>query len=285
MDKNNFEAFTNLPALKKNAIQVCGQEFIDSLTKKGIYAKDSEFWEEVNKKLNIPNDAYEIKQAREQAEREQLLLEKKAKEQAETQRLLTNKKEIFSKNRKDWKITVFELPESDIFGKNFLAECTKEPDLIKTTWFYKNQEEAYSRACNLADEFEVQQESLRIFQERYAVMKPLYLMIIYLSSGDQHNEYLNNSREKSKENFTDVNCWNGFDFEIINALVAEGLLEFSSNKNQLIMKKQAMKAAREVLNKINIDGVDRLLEQREYHEEYINYISELDIMDEEEEEE
>ncbi|MEH1950507.1 MAG: hypothetical protein V7K77_26635 [Nostoc sp.] len=282
MDKNNFEAFTSLPALKKNAIQVCGQEFIDSLTKKGIYAKDSEFWEEVNKKLNIPNDAYEIKQAREQAEREQLLLEKKAKEQAETQKLLINKKEIFSKNRKDWKITVFELPESDIFGKNFLAECTKEPGLIKTTWFYKNQEEAYRRACNLADEFEVQQESLRIFMEHYAVMKPLYLMIIYLSSGDQHNEYLNNSREKSKENFTGVNCWNGFYFEIINALVAEGLLEFSSNKNKLIMKKQAMKAAREVLNKINIDGVDRLLEQREYHEEYINYISELDIMDEEE---
>ncbi|MEH2172969.1 hypothetical protein [Nostoc sp.] len=282
MDKNNFEAFTNLPALKKNAIQLCGQEFIDSLTKKGLYTKDSKFWEEINKKLNIPNDAYEIKQAREQAERQQLLLEKKAKEQAETQRLLTNKKEIFSKNRKDWKITVFELPESDIFGRNFLAECTKEPDLIKTTWFYNNQEEAYHRACNLADEFEVQQESLRIFQERYAVMKPLYLMIIYLSSGDQHNEYLNNSCEKSKENFTGVNCWNGFDFEIINALVAEGLLEFSSNKNKLIMRKQAMKAAREVLNKINIDGVNRLLKQREYHEEYINYISELDIINEEE---
>ncbi|MBN3876775.1 MULTISPECIES: hypothetical protein [unclassified Nostoc] len=92
MDKNNFEAFTNLPALKKNAIQLCGQEFIDSLTQKGLYAKDSEFWEEVNKKLNICDDAYEIKQAREQAQREQLFLEKKAKEQAETQRLLTNKK-------------------------------------------------------------------------------------------------------------------------------------------------------------------------------------------------
>ncbi|MBG1258014.1 hypothetical protein [Nostoc commune] len=99
------------------------------MTKKGIYAKDSEFWAEVNKKLNIPDDAYESKQAREQAECEQLLLEKKAKEQAEKERLLANKKEIHSKNRKDWKITVFELPESDIFGNKFVAECTKEPDL------------------------------------------------------------------------------------------------------------------------------------------------------------
>ncbi|MBD2498531.1 hypothetical protein [Nostoc sp. FACHB-280] len=79
MDRNNFEAFTNLAALKKNAIQACGQEFIDSLTKKGLYAKDSQFWAEVNKQLNIPDDAYENKQAREKAERERLLLEKQAK--------------------------------------------------------------------------------------------------------------------------------------------------------------------------------------------------------------
>lgn len=39
MDKKNFEAFTNLPALKKNAIQLCGQEFINELTVKGIYSE------------------------------------------------------------------------------------------------------------------------------------------------------------------------------------------------------------------------------------------------------
>ncbi|MEH2182109.1 hypothetical protein [Nostoc sp.] len=67
------------------------------------------------------------------------------------------------------------------------------------------------------------------------------------------------SREKSKENFTGVSCWNGFDFEIINALVTEGLLEIEANKKTLKMNKKAMKAAREILQKINIDGVDRLL--------------------------
>lgn len=285
MDQNNFEAFTNLPALKKNAIQVCGKDFIDSLTKKGLYAKDTDFWAEVNKKLNIPDDAYESKQATEQAERERQLLEKKAKEQAEKERLLANKKEIYSKNRKDWKITVCELPESDIFGKIFIAECTKEPDLLKTTWFCKSQGEAYSRACNLTDEFEIQQESLRIFMEHYVVMKPLYLMIIYLSSGEQPNHPLNKNREKYKEIFTGVSCWNGFDFQIINALVAEGLLKLSTTKKSLIMNKKGMKFAREILKIINLDGADRLLEQREYHEEYINYISELDIMEEQEEEE
>ncbi|MFP5274041.1 hypothetical protein [Coleofasciculus sp.] len=31
MEKKNFKAFTNLNPLKKNAIQLCGQEFVDSL--------------------------------------------------------------------------------------------------------------------------------------------------------------------------------------------------------------------------------------------------------------
>lgn len=285
MHKKNFEASNNLPALKKSAIQVSGQEFIDSLTKKGIYAKDSEFWLEVNKKLNIPNDAYEVRKAEEETKREQELLEKKEKEQAEKQRLLANKTEIYSENRKGWKITVYKLPESDIFDDKIVAECTKEPDLQKMTFFCRNQGEAYSRACSLVDESERMEEKSRIFAEHYAVMKYLYLAIIYLSSGDQHNYYINNSSINSKENFTGVSGWNGFDFNIIDALEAEGLLEISSTKRTLSMNKKGMKAAREFLRKINIDGVEMLLEQRAYHEEYINYISHYDIMQDEEEDE
>ncbi|MBH8563122.1 hypothetical protein I8748_13170 [Nostoc sp. CENA67] len=213
------------------------------------------------------------------------MLEKKAKEQAEEQRLLASKKEIFSKNRKGWKITVFQLPESNTtFSKKFLAECTKDKELLQTVWFYNTQGDAYSQACNLADNFEMQQEKFLIFLEHYTVMKPLYLMIIYLSGGDQHNCYLKTHQE-SKENFTGISFWNGFDFEIINALVAEGLLELSNSRKTLIMNKTGMKLARDLLQKINLDGVDRLLEQRDYHEEYINHISELDMMEYEEEEE
>ncbi|MHC5824671.1 MAG: hypothetical protein ACYT04_54715 [Nostoc sp.] len=48
------------------------------------------------------------------------------------------------------------------------------------------------------------------------------------------------------------------------------------------MNKKGMKAAREILQRINIDGVQRLLEQGEDHEKYINYTSQLDIMQDEE---
>jgi len=126
MEKKNFLAFTNLPALKKNAIQLCGQEFINSLTTKSIYAKNEEFWRLVNEKLNIPDNAYEVRQAREQEEKEQKLAAEKAEDKAKQERLLANKKELYSKIRQGWKITVYEFTEVDKYGNKFVAQCTKE---------------------------------------------------------------------------------------------------------------------------------------------------------------
>lgn len=285
MDKKNFEAFTNLPALKKNAIQLCGQEFINELTVKDIYAKHDQFWRIVNNKLNIPDDAYEIKQAREQEQKERKLVEEKAREQAEIERLLANKKELYGKSRQGWKITVFELSESDKYGNKFIAQCTKELELQLTTYFTKTPGDSYSRACNLVDEFEKQQEKSRHFIELYQVLKPLYLMIIYLSGCDKYNSYLGNIRnEICKENFIGVQFYNGLDFEIVKSLEAERLLEISTNKKTVIMTKKGVKEVRDILLHINLEGVSVLLDQREYHEEYINYQSQLDVSWEEQEE-
>lgn len=285
MDKKNFEAFTNLPALKKNAIQLCGQEFINELTVKGIYAKHDEFWRIVNNKLNIPDDAYEIKQARDQEQKERKLVEEKAREQAEIERLFANKKELYSKNRQGWEITVFELSESDKYGNKFIAQCTKELDFQLTTYFTKSPGDSYSTACNLVDEFERQQEKSRHFMERYQVLKPLYLMIIYLSGGDVYNPDFGNSKKKyCKENFIGINFYNGFDFEIVKRLEAEKLLEISTTKKTVTMTIKGMREARDILLHINIEGVDVLLEQRDYHEEYINYQNQLDVSDKEQEE-
>lgn len=46
------------------------------------------------------------------------------------------------------------------------------------------------------------------------------------------------------------------------------------------MNKKGIKAAREALQSININAVERLLERLDYHEEYINYTSPLDIIQE-----
>ena len=68
MLKKNFEAATSLTPLKKHVIQLCGEEFIKALNRKGFYIKDDNLWLEVNTKLEIPCDAYILKQKKEREE-------------------------------------------------------------------------------------------------------------------------------------------------------------------------------------------------------------------------
>jgi len=275
MEKKNFNAFTKLNPLKKNAIQLCGQEFVGSLTANGIYAKDDEFWIEVNRKLNIPDDAYEQSKIRDKENKKQALEEERAREKAEMERLLSNKKELYSKNRRDWTIVVFDLLEKDKYGNKFVAECTKSSCSKLTTLLSMTSEEAYGRACNLVDENEKQLQQYKSFIEHYQVLKPLYLMIIYLSGRDEYNPYLGNSpKKRCIENFIGIGFYNGFDYNIIEHLEKEELIEHSSTRNSLILFKKGMQVARDMLKTINIDGVERLLEQKNYHEDYINYKSE-----------
>jgi hypothetical protein len=230
--RTNFETVTGLPALKKNAIQTCGKEFIDSLTVKKLYAKNDNFWMEVNRKLGIPDDAYQQKLAREQEERDK----KEAEKQAEKERLLKNKKAVRTKTRGDWEITVFELPDSEIYGKQYMAEGIQLSDSEKNVYRFSwgnSVNQAYCNACNSIDrkqqrlrEEERQLEKEKVYQERYIVLKLIYLMLLYLSGWDEYNPYMSNSDEKKcKENFTGVRSWIGLDFNILNRLEAEKLIE------------------------------------------------------------
>jgi len=122
--------------------------------------------------------------------RKQDLAEAIAREQAEMEGLLSNKEELFSRNRKDWIIVVFEINEIGKYARKFVAECTKSSGSKLTTQLSMTSEEAYGRACNLVDENEKQLQQDRSFIDHYQVLKPLYLMLIYLSGGDEHYDYL-----------------------------------------------------------------------------------------------
>jgi hypothetical protein len=288
----SFETVTGLPALKRNAIQVCGKEFIDSLK---LYAKNDDFWIEVNRHLDIPDDAYEQKLAREKEEQER----KEAEKQAEKERLLNNKKAVRTKTREDWKITVFELPESKIYGKQYMAEGINLSDSEKTVYSFSwgnNVNQAYCNACNSIDskkqrlkELERRLEEEREYKKYYNFIKIIYLMLLYLSGWDEYNPYLSNSEEKRcKENFTGVRSWIGLDFNILNKLEREKLIEQPQREGKNYKKvtyveltKKGMQLARETLKNINLEGAEPLLEQLDYHEEYIAYQSHIDIMREE----
>jgi hypothetical protein len=131
--KYDFREFTQLPATKANAIKLCGKDLIDKLTAQKILSKDELFWEEICKNLNIPD----MKKQREQEEKERLENQEK-----ERQKLLTNKKLIDKKENKGWEVSIFELPDSEIFGKNILQKHTKKN--IKIYWMDTRMKVKYS---------------------------------------------------------------------------------------------------------------------------------------------
>jgi Domain of unknown function (DUF6429) len=126
------------------------------------------------------------------------------------------------------------------------------------------------------------------------LLKSLYLMLLYVSGGDEHNPFLANPYPErpnsrvwhSKETFVNLHCWIGLDFGILNSLEEAGFLEQPQKgrrkqRTYVQLNKKGMKHAREILEKINLSGAKEALMARSHHEEYINHKSRIDLFSEE----
>ena len=286
-NKKNFEAATNLKPLKRNAIDKCGQAFVKELNSKGLNIQDNDFWQEVNKMLGIPDDAHNAKQKKEWEEREQREKERIDREAAEKNRLLATKKQVKKSTRDGWHITVDELLPSDIFGNKFIATAIKELGEVEnkyqveeSTGFCDTLNQAYSTACNLADNRDRDRQRELEFYKTYRVLKPLYLVAIYLMSRDTFCGSLFNEqpprepeahRQFYLEYFNGVEAPSRFDSYILDRLEKEGLLDFSNNRGLLYIDKTAVKQAIEAANQMNIPGMQELLDNRPDHLQCLDY--------------
>jgi hypothetical protein len=295
MWKINFEATTNLTALKKHAVQLCGQDFITELNRQGLHAKDDKFWQAVNNKLNIPADAHTARQQREQSERERQEQERIEREATEKHRLLEGKKQVRKQTKNGWEIAVYELPDSELFGKKFIGVVKKESSQIEeNTGFCDTLDRAYASVCGLVDSLDYQEQRETEFQRRYRVLKPLYLAVIYLTAslGD---EFVGNYGKRSPrepearqqfylEHFVGVGSYKGFDFNILDRLEKEGMLKYSTTGRSLTINKAAIRQAIEAAQQMNIPGMEELLSDKAIHLECLDYQNRYERMWEESEE-
>lgn len=204
--------------------------------------------------------------------------------------MLANKKQVIKKTRNDWQITVYELPNSEIFGTKFIATAKKESTQIEQdTGFCDTRDRAYSMACGLADSSDRQEQQEINFQRRYRVLKPLYLLAIYLFSWD---EFVGNNGERSPrdpedrqrfylEHFVGVRSYKGFDFDILDRLKEEGLLESIPANKTLTINKAAIRLAIEAAQQMNIPGMEELLRDKDVHFKCLDYKNRYERMWEE----
>jgi hypothetical protein len=132
--------------------------------------------------------------------------------------------------------------------------------------------------------------------EEEKLLQSLYLMLLYISGGDEYNPYLANPYPErpnsrswhSKETFVDLHSWIGLDFDILNRLEEGGFLEQPQRggrkqRTYIQLNKKGMKRAREILREINLSGAKEALTARSHHEEYLNHKTRIDLMSEEQE--
>jgi hypothetical protein len=206
--------------------------------------------------------------------------------------LLDRKKQVRKNTRHGWEIVTYQLPNSEIFGQKFIAIAKKESSQIEeNTGFCDTIDRAYGIACSLADNHNREEQRELEFQRRYRVLKPLYLLAIYLFSWDDFRGCYDDRpprdpearRQFYLEHFNGVGSYKGFDFDILDRLKQEGLLESSNTSKTLTINKAAVRQAIEAANQMNIPGMEELLSDKAIHLECLDYKNRYERMWEESE--
>ena len=272
--KNDFKEFLNLKQhpTKAKAVELCGEEFINELTAQKILAKDDLFWERVCEKLNVP----------EYQKQRHLRLQE---EQREKERLLANLKLFEKRNRKEWELLIFELPDSNIFDKKYVAIAQKDDIKIENLdifYWGKTPNDAFGKICSPIDSLEHRIKKAIELQERYLVLKSIYLMFLYLSGDDNYAEFCREDIE-NKEKFLGISSWINLDFDILNKLERDAFVSrrWTSN-NATTLTKKGILSAINCLKNLDLEEPEKSLlnlklQKKSYHEEYANYENKYDV--------
>jgi len=272
--KNDLKEFLNLKQqpTKAKAIELCGEEFINELTAQKILAKDDLFWERVCEKLSVP-----------EYQKQRYL--RVQEEQREKERLLANLKLFEKRNRKGWEVLIFELPDSNIFDKKYVAIAQKDDIKIENLdilYWGKTPNDAFGIVCSPIDSLEYRIKKAIELQERYLVLKSIYLMFLYLSGDDHYAEFCREDIE-NKEKFLGITSWINLDFDILDKLERDGFVSrrWPSN-NATTLTKKGILSAINCLKNLDLEEPEKSLlnlklQKKSYHEEYANYENKYDV--------
>ena len=132
-------------------------------------------------------------------------------------------------------------------------------------------------------------------ETEYELLEALYLLFLYLHGGENYSKYLakpfpprgSKRNWQNKDTFTNLESWIGLQYNILDDLESKGLVEQpqkgSSRKGRTyaLLNKKGMAAARSILKKLNINGAEEALNERQHHEEYIKHKNKIELQAEE----
>ena len=141
--------------------------------------------------------------------------------------------------RRGWTIRVLQS------GSSYVAECISPEGSIHRSQESSKQGNAYSQSCSLVD----REIAAVAAKKRRSAIKPLALMLLYLTGADEFYEGKFVSRES----------WINYESEILDELEQDKLLtQPQKGKRQITyaaLNKEGIKTAREMLRNINFTGI------------------------------
>lgn len=171
---------------------------------------------------------------------------------------LPQRREVRVAERSGWTIRVFQ--EGDCFQ----AECISPEGNILRTCSDSRLSATYSKACSLVDDFISKAQTQAAGKRRNAVVKPLMLMLLYLTGDD--NYY--NDRFLGRDSYIN------YDFGTLDQLESEKLLvqpqKGTRRRTYVSLTKEGIRTARDLLRSINFPGVDELLDDLEENDKLLD---------------
>ncbi|NJK58238.1 MAG: hypothetical protein HC939_20800 [Pleurocapsa sp. SU_5_0] len=129
----------------------------------------------------------------------------------------------------------------------------------------------------------------------YSLVEAIYLLFLYLHGSENHYESWaepfpprgSRSSWQNKNTFVDMESWINLQYDILDDLENKGLIrqpqKGSSRKGRTyaLLNKKGMSAARNILEKLDINGAEEALKSRQHHEEYIKHKNKIELQAEE----
>lgn len=157
--------------------------------------------------------------------------------------------------RENWAVTIYKNKACS----GFYTKCVSPTGDILSTEVYDQKGSAWQSGYNLVDQV-VQEQTIRRYN---AIALPLTLALLYVSGRD--NYYKGDSGHNE---FIDRSAFKGHDFDILNLLEDQELIENQKNRSKtksVYLTNKGIKQARNLLRNLNLE-VEDFLQAHPEHE-------------------
>jgi hypothetical protein len=174
----------------------------------------------------------------------------------------------------NWAVTIYADPADE----GFYTRCVSPSGLELCTEICHDKGAAWQCGYSLVEQVEKEEQ----IQRYRAIAVPLTLALLYIAGWDEYYEFDDKSHLRGRR------TWKNHDWDILNLLTDQRLLEEQRNPQQIksvVLTPEGIKQARQILSRLNLEGIEEFLKAHSDHDDLPDALREGDTQDDDVEQE